>query len=107
MFVRVCPSEELWLGEMRACSVAGRPVLLINNDGQISAFADRCAHQGFPLSRGRLVGTTLTCAAHEWQYDARSGTGLNPRSACLRRFEVQVRDGAVWIDLPETDPHHG
>ena len=78
MLLRVCDRRELWIGEMRPCQVAGHRILLINIDGEVSAFADRCSLQGFPLSRGRLVGTTLTCAAHEWQYDARTGAGRSP-----------------------------
>jgi toluene monooxygenase system ferredoxin subunit len=103
MFHRACSLEELWVGEMRPLTVAGRPVLLINNQGEVSAFADRCVHQGVPLSRGRLVGTTLTCSAHEWQYDARTGAGLNPRDVALRRYAVQLRDDAIWIDLDGTE----
>ncbi len=103
MLRRVCALDELWEGEMRPCSVAEQPVVLINTLGQVSAFSDRCPHQAFPLHRGRLVGTTLTCAAHEWQYDARTGAGLNPRKVALRRFEVKVQDDAIWIDVDGAD----
>jgi toluene monooxygenase system ferredoxin subunit len=99
MYRRACPATELWIGEMRALELDGRPVVLINQDGAISAFYDRCPHQGFPVSRGRLQGTVLTCAAHEWQYDARTGCGLNPRSAALTRLAVEIRGGDIWIDV--------
>jgi toluene monooxygenase system ferredoxin subunit len=99
---RACGQDDLWEGEMRPCSIAGRPIVLINAGGQVSAFADFCPHQRFPLHRGRLVGTTLTCAAHEWQYDACTGAGLNPRDVALQRFPVQLHDDAIWIDIDET-----
>jgi toluene monooxygenase system ferredoxin subunit len=103
MFRKVCPRDELWAGELRGCTVGGRELVLIDCGGEVSAFADRCAHQGFPLHRGRLVGTTLTCAAHEWQYDARTGAGINPQTVALRRFPLEIRGQDIWIDTDGTD----
>lgn len=92
--------NDLWAGEMRGLVVDGRPVLLVDVEGQVAAFVDRCCHQAFPLSRGRLDGRTITCAVHEWQYDAVSGEGLNPRGVALARFPLEVRDdGGIWVDV--------
>ena len=91
--------DDLWIGEMRAETVEGRPVLLVNVEGQIRAFEDRCAHQGIPLSRGRLLAGVLTCAAHEWQYDVATGRCLNPCGVALRAFAVEVRGGNIWVDI--------
>jgi toluene monooxygenase system ferredoxin subunit len=99
MFRPACPAADLWVGEMRSLEIEGRPVVLINHGDGISAFVDRCAHQGFPVSRGRLAGAVLTCAAHEWQYDARTGCGINPGSVCLTRLAVEVRGDQIWIDV--------
>jgi toluene monooxygenase system ferredoxin subunit len=74
-------------------------LLLINIDGVISAFEDRCAHQAVELSRGTLEGHTLTCWAHEWQYDARTGLSTNPRGRQLKRYAVKIEDDAILVDL--------
>ena len=74
--------------------------LLLKN-GRVQAFEDRCAHQGVPLSLGRLHAGVLTCGAHEWQYDARTGQGINPSSAKLSRFPVEIRNGEIWIDVDD------
>jgi toluene monooxygenase system ferredoxin subunit len=84
---------------MRGVDVAGRRVVLVNEGGTPSAFADRCAHQGVPISEGRLQGGVITCRAHEWQYDARTGQGINPASARLVRYPVEIRDGEIWVDV--------
>jgi toluene monooxygenase system ferredoxin subunit len=97
--VRACPLTDLWVGEMRGFTLRGRRVALINEGGHLSAFADRCAHQGVPISEGRLQGGVITCRAHEWQYDARTGQGINPSSARLSRYPVEIRDGEIWIDV--------
>jgi toluene monooxygenase system ferredoxin subunit len=99
MLREVARLDELWSGEMRGLEVAGQALLLINLEGKVLAFADCCAHQGIPLSRGRLERGVLTCSAHAWQYDAASGEGINPRGVVLRSFPVEVRDGAIWVDL--------
>jgi toluene monooxygenase system ferredoxin subunit len=94
--------DELWIGEMRGLSLNGRRVLLIRTDEGYSAFEDRCAHLGVRLSEGELSGCTLTCRAHHYQYDARTGQGVNPRSVRLRRFPVEVSGGGVLVDVPAT-----
>jgi toluene monooxygenase system ferredoxin subunit len=95
----VGPLDDLWAGEMRAVTLEGQPVLLVHIEGAVRAFADRCAHQRMPLSRGRLSGRVLTCAAHEWEYDVVTGQGVNPGGVALTPFPVQIRDGAIWVDV--------
>jgi toluene monooxygenase system ferredoxin subunit len=102
---RVCALADLWSGEMRGIELHGRKILLVNVGGTINAFPDRCLHQAMPLSAGRLVGCVLICAAHEWEYDACTGVGLNPQGVKLQRYPLEIRDGAIWID-PDGDIDH-
>jgi toluene monooxygenase system ferredoxin subunit len=97
-YVRALAIDDLWEGEMRGCEIAGTPVLLVNASGEVHAFVDRCAHQGVRLSEGRFEAGVLTCAAHGWQYDARTGRGINPASACLRVLDVRIEAGAIFVD---------
>jgi nitrite reductase/ring-hydroxylating ferredoxin subunit len=101
MWRRVTALDDLWSGEMCATRVEGRPVLLINIEGRVLAFEDRCAHQGVPLSQGRLRAGVLTCGAHEWQYDAATGHCLNPCGVALKTFPVEVRDGEIWVEVAD------
>jgi toluene monooxygenase system ferredoxin subunit len=100
-FVRVATLDDLWAGEMRGLLVGGARVLLLNCAGTVHAYEDRCAHKGVQLSKGRLDGTTLTCSAHEWKYDASTGTGQNPEVACLRRFAVKVEGDDIYVDVED------
>jgi toluene monooxygenase system ferredoxin subunit len=97
-FTRVLARDDLWTGEMRGLVVAGRPVLLVDLDGEVHAFEDRCAHQRVKLSQGKLDGWQLTCAAHGWCYDLRTGSAINPVGARLCRVAVRIEDGAVLVD---------
>jgi len=79
--------------------VAGRKLLLVRIGDSVSAYEDRCAHLGLPLSGGRLEGNSLFCPAHEWEYDARTGRGLNPLSACLKSFPVTIDREEILVEL--------
>jgi toluene monooxygenase system ferredoxin subunit len=79
--------------------VDGLPVVLIDVDGEVHAWEDRCAHQRVKLSEGKLDGCELECAAHGWRYDVRTGRGVNPIGAQLRRVAVRVQDGGVLVDV--------
>jgi toluene monooxygenase system ferredoxin subunit len=99
MFHRAMEREALWTGEMVSVSIAGRQVLLIDLEGEVVAYPDRCRHQGVPLSQGKLAAGVLTCSAHGWQYDARTGQGCNPTGVALPRLAVEIRGADIWVDL--------
>jgi toluene monooxygenase system ferredoxin subunit len=103
MMRRVLATETLWEGEMVSLRVDHATLLLLRLEGRVCAFHDRCAHLGVKLSEGRLQGHRLTCRAHGWCYDARSGEGVNPAGVALRPVRVEERDGSVFIDLESND----
>ena len=99
MFQRALALAELWSGEMRAVTVSGREVLLVRIADTVAAFEDRCVHAGVRLSSGRLDGEVLTCSAHEWQFHACTGKGLNPRRTQLHTLPVQIAEECIWVDV--------
>jgi toluene monooxygenase system ferredoxin subunit len=98
-FQTVLREESLWSGEKLGIEIDGRKILLVNVDGVVRAFEDRCAHRGWPLSHGKLVGRELTCALHQWRYDVCTGLGVNPQGVALRSYAVQILDGNILLDL--------
>jgi toluene monooxygenase system ferredoxin subunit len=96
--------EDLWAGEMRAVNLGAADVLLCNLDGTLVAYEDRCPHLASPLSEGTLSdGGVLTCAAHEWAFDARTGRGVNPASACLHRYPVRLDGERIFVGVGEDE----
>ena len=96
---RVACLDDLWSGEMAGLEVDGREILLINLDDHVYAYADACPHQKSRLSEGDLIGNTLRCARHHWEFDASTGCGINPRDACLMRLPVFVRSREILVDV--------
>jgi len=102
-FHRAASLNDVWQGEMIGVRICGQAVLLVDAGNGICAYRDRCAHKGLPLSQGRLRGTVLACAAHGWEYDARTGCGINPASVELARLQVKVEGDDILVDVPEGD----
>jgi nitrite reductase/ring-hydroxylating ferredoxin subunit len=101
-FVAIADTGELWDGEMESYDLDGREILLIRLDGRYHAFDGSCPHQGTSLADGTLEGGLLTCSAHEWEFDVRTGQGVNPRTACLKRHQVRIADGRVLVSRAAT-----
>ena len=98
-FRKVATVDELRDGEMMALETEGQVVLLVNLNGGIHAYADSCPHLGTRLSQGSLQRTMLTCSTHGWEFDASTGQGINPKTACLESFAVKVENGDILIDV--------
>ena len=84
---------------MIGLEVEGVRVLLINVEGSVRAYTDACPHLGTPLSLGLLEQGVLSCATHQWQFDALSGCGVNPRTACLGALPLKVEDGDILLEV--------
>jgi nitrite reductase/ring-hydroxylating ferredoxin subunit len=89
----------------------------ITPDGTPFAVSNLCRHQFAKLGRGRVTDQgCLECPWHRADYDVKTGAmksgpkgrvfGFKPYSAAikafgnvakLRRFDVEVRDGAIWL----------
>jgi toluene monooxygenase system ferredoxin subunit len=92
--------DDLWEGDMTAVLVDGEAVLLVNVDGQVRAYSNRCPHQASALDEGDLDGDTLTCAKHLWEFNASTGRGINPDDAQLKSFGCRVgEDGTIYVDI--------
>jgi toluene monooxygenase system ferredoxin subunit len=107
VFHRICAIEDLWEGEMAEFDVNGTKVLLVHTaGGQLSALQARCPHQRVPLVEGELSGHVLTCRAHHWQIDARTGRGQNPHHAHVALYPVKLEDGQVFVSVMGVEPRY-
>ena len=104
-YVELTEAGALWDGEMESFDVGDAEVLVVKVDGQIRAYDGICPHQSQSLVEGELDAGVLTCRAHEWQFNARTGEGINPKGTCLLRHDVRVTDdGMVEVRLRSNHP---
>ncbi|MDX6554555.1 MAG: hypothetical protein QOD86_750 [Miltoncostaeaceae bacterium] len=94
------PAGALAAEGLAAVEADGRRICLARTAEGVSAFDDACPHRGTPLSEGRLRGAVLTCAAHTWEFDVRSGELLRLRApACLAMVPARERAGMIEVAL--------
>lgn len=98
-WIRVCATSELLPGEMQVAWDGDTPILVFNRDGDLYALEDRCSHEDFELSAGRVdpVEGSVECVLHGARFDLRDGRALcAPAYEPVARFPVRVDDGGVW-----------
>ncbi len=109
----ICRVSELGPGECKIVEV-GRSIGVFNVHGDYYALRNLCPHQGAPLCRGIITGTTqpsqpgefiwrkdgeiLRCPWHGWEFDITNGRSIfNPHKLRVKTYDVTV-------EQPQEDP---
>jgi Ferredoxin subunits of nitrite reductase and ring-hydroxylating dioxygenases len=93
--------DELWEGEMIGVTAGTAKVLLVNADGDIRAYENRCPHQAWALDEGEFDGEKIICSRHLWEFEPLSGNGINPNDCSLKSFPCRVdEDGMICVSVP-------
>src|SRR5580658_6854933 len=78
-----------------------KQVLVISHQDRLFGIANRCPHEGYPLSEGTLgPGCVLTCNWHNWRFDLESGKALVGRDP-VRTYAVEIRNDEIFVDLAD------
>lgn len=98
--LRLCAVDDLAPSQARRFDVGEHRVALVRIDDDFYAIGDRCSHADYSLAEGEVDvdERTLECPKHGSQFGLDDGC---PRSLPATRpvpvYEVEVRDGAVWL----------
>ncbi|MDY6785860.1 MAG: aromatic ring-hydroxylating dioxygenase subunit alpha [Cyanobacteriota bacterium] len=114
--VRTCGiNANCWYVVARSSEVTNRPfsatlwkqpILVYRNGAGVAiALEDRCPHRQVKLSAGTVVGDTVQCAYHGWQFDSQGRCAGVPYLAdnqklpnCrIRSYPVRESDGFIWV----------
>ena len=72
---------------------------LFRADDGFFAIENACPHAGVPLSQGDLKGCIVTCLAHGFQYDLRTGYAADGADGFpIPRFAVRLRGESLFIE---------
>jgi toluene monooxygenase system ferredoxin subunit len=105
VFARVCADGDIAAGGMEAFFVDDWEVLVVRDrSGTVRAMDGTCPHEDFPLIHGSFDGMVLTCANHQWMFDATTGKGIRPPSCRLDQYAVKVEGGDVFVDTESSPP---
>jgi nitrite reductase/ring-hydroxylating ferredoxin subunit len=97
-FVYACSLDELKVKGRLVVHGRHRPILLIYEDGQIFALDNRCPHMGFPLERGSIEDSVLTCHWHHARFELASGCTFDLWADDVPTCPVEIRAGGeIWV----------
>ena len=107
-FEKICTLDDVWEGDMAGFeSEDGTELLIVYPDGgELKAFQNICPHQHFELSDGTFEDNVLTCRAHLWQFDGRTGKGINPADCALAEYPVKIDGDDVYVDVVGVEALH-
>ncbi|MDF2718786.1 MAG: 2Fe-2S ferredoxin [Paenibacillus sp.] len=100
-------------GKRIIVEVEGRSIGVYRVGGELYALHNRCPHEGAPLCKGPICGTTLPsgvyeyeygrsgelvrCPWHGWEFEIKTGKSVFSDKVRTRSYKVQVDDGKVGI----------
>lgn len=91
-------------GHGLAVEVAGREYALFRVNDEVHALDNACPHEGAPLSRGAVRNGIVTCPAHHGAFDVCTGRSRDPTGCPVRRYETNVENGNVYIQIEIAEP---
>ncbi len=114
--VVVCSTEDLKPGQRKLVVVDGSEIAVVNVEGNLYAFRNRCPHQGVEMIYGSISGTTLpsepgeynygcdnqivSCPLHGWEFEMKTGKSLfSPDKVSIGTYEIQEVDGSIVLKL--------
>jgi len=116
---RVVPVDEIPEDGGVLVEIGDRDIGIFKVHGELYAYENRCLHQGGPVCTGTILGRTrlvlndvgevlrevdddnekrLICPWHGWEYELTTGELAHDRRYRLRRHEVLVEDGVVYVE---------
>ncbi|MEX3842909.1 Rieske (2Fe-2S) protein [Paraburkholderia sp. BR10882] len=96
-WIDVMDANDLWIGEMVAVESVLGPLLMINIDGAVLAYENRCPHMGGRLSDGEFANGVVVCPNHRWEFCAHSGRGINPSGPQLKPYRVRIVNSRILV----------
>lgn len=103
------PTKDVVVAAAADIPDGGRKIIQVDNlsigvfhhDGGWYAVRNSCIHRGGPVATGTLVGDTLTCPWHGFQFNLRTAQNLADPLAELDHYPVTVVDGQVHLQVPD------
>ncbi|MBS0191991.1 MAG: ferric reductase-like transmembrane domain-containing protein [Phycisphaerales bacterium] len=85
------------------CASGGERIAIFRHADGLAAVTNVCAHQGGPLSEGRIIDGCITCPWHGWQYKT-DGCSPPPFQERVATYQVRVVAGRVQVSSQPSRP---
>ncbi len=102
--------KDLKPGDIFARTICEEPIVFFRDwNGASGALEDRCCHRHYPLSLGTVVGNTIRCGYHGFEYDAKGlcvkipSQPQIPKNARVKSYVLVERHQCLWIWMGEAE----
>lgn len=109
LFVSVCSSNELIPAKGKKIKFEDdidMEVSIFKIDNVYYCVSNICPHKHQPvIYKGIIKGCTVTCPAHGWTYDLKTGENTNKHQGIkrLKKYEILEQNGEIYIEKPELE----
>jgi nitrite reductase/ring-hydroxylating ferredoxin subunit len=93
--------EDIPEGERKIVQTNGLSIGVFHHKGNWYALRNQCLHHGGPVATGKLEGDNLICPWHGYTYNVTNGQLLIDPGARLERYQVELHDGQVFLQVPQ------
>jgi nitrite reductase/ring-hydroxylating ferredoxin subunit len=92
--------HQLYDGYRKAFTLAGQPLLLLQENGKTLLIKNTCPHAGAALTYATCAGRALRCPLHGMEFDLMSGRSSNPACSQSLQFIPLIYEGnTVGVEL--------
>jgi 3-phenylpropionate/trans-cinnamate dioxygenase ferredoxin component len=99
--VRVASVGEIPVGRGKSLEVDGVPLAVFNTGGgYYQVLSGSCPHEGGPLGNGILLGNSVVCPWHGFDFDVRTGACNVAPDLSVTVYPVRVAGSDVLVELP-------
>jgi 3-phenylpropionate/trans-cinnamate dioxygenase ferredoxin subunit len=97
---KIAKRLEIPQGKLKVYNIDGESIAICNLNGGFYAFKNECPHMDFPLTRGIIMGETITCPAHGSRFNIKTGEVLSmPAAYPLKTYRVNVEGDDIIIEM--------
>jgi len=98
MKIPICKTSQLDERPLKQFQVNGKKILISRAGDQYYGTSAICTHEETPLEEGWVEDTTLTCEAHEAQFDLVTGAvKALPATRPLRIYNISVEGDTIYL----------
>ena len=94
-------------GQRKIIQVDDLSIGVFHHKGGWYALQNSCVHRGGPVATGNIDGDTLVCPWHGFEFNVTTGECLADPSARLDMYPVEVRDGQIYLEVPDQAAEQG
>lgn len=109
IYVSVCTSNELIPKKGKKIKFEDdidMEVSIFKIDNEYYCVSNICPHKHQPvIYKGIIKDCTVTCPAHSWTYDLKTGENTNKHQGIkqLKKYEIFEKDGDIYIEKPKLE----